>query len=198
MARNKAFKLERKTILVVVEGETERTYFKQMRVHNRLPNISIEPKLSSRRDPVGIIETAIREKKNGDFDHIWCVFDVDTIDKYPSKYDVVLKRAKRHNISIADSLPCFEVWFLLHFQFSTRQYPGCEQVVEKLRHYLTDYRKNTEYFRKKNLFKYLYIKLPDAIKNAKMLDDENSRNDVMNGTKSDIYRIFEVIEKLKR
>ena len=41
------------------------------------------------------------------------------------------------------SVPCFEIWFLSHFNFSTKQYTSSAEVVAELQKYIPGYRKST-------------------------------------------------------
>jgi hypothetical protein len=46
------------------------------------------------------------------YDSVWCVFDIDDHPYVPESK----QQAHAHSISVAVSNPCFELWFLLHFQ----------------------------------------------------------------------------------
>jgi len=39
--------------------------------------------------------------------------------------------------------PSFEVWYLMHFRYSTKQYVSSAEVVKELRKYVKDYEKNS-------------------------------------------------------
>ncbi|MGW3348329.1 RloB family protein [Nonomuraea rubra] len=49
------------------------------------------------------------------FNEYWCMFDVDEFPNLPETYQL----AAQHDIKIAVSNPCVELWFLLHFQDQT-------------------------------------------------------------------------------
>ena len=51
MSRRSDFRKPKKTMLIVVEGETELIYFNQLKADYHLPNLSIEPKVSPGKDP---------------------------------------------------------------------------------------------------------------------------------------------------
>jgi hypothetical protein len=62
--------------------------------------------------------TDLREEQRGRgraFDEYWCMFDVDEFPDLPETY----RLAAQHEINIAVSNPCIELWFLLHFQERT-------------------------------------------------------------------------------
>lgn len=59
--------------------------------------------------------TAIRKlnrKKKPLRDQVWTVFDRDN----HSEFDNAVELCKKHNIGIARSDPCFELWLILHLQ----------------------------------------------------------------------------------
>ncbi|MEV4568617.1 RloB family protein [Nonomuraea sp. NPDC049419] len=59
-----------------------------------------------------------REAKRGRgraFDEYWCMFDVDEFPNLPEAFHI----AAQHDINIAVSNPCVELWFMLHFQNQT-------------------------------------------------------------------------------
>ena len=106
-----------KTFLLVVEGFTEQIYFSDVKTTRRIPGITINPKIAKHSDLSTILRTAIREYNTNAYDSVWCVFDRDTIteqgmsDDLKKQYNTALDLG----IQFADSMPAFEVWFLLHF-----------------------------------------------------------------------------------
>jgi hypothetical protein len=75
--------------------------------------------------PAALVERAVKEKKaqlreakrggGRPYDEIWCVFDVD---EHPHLPDAI-QRAEQNGIRVAVSHPCFELWFILHFEDQT-------------------------------------------------------------------------------
>jgi hypothetical protein len=129
MPRRSDFRELKKTMLIVVEGETELIYFNQLKAEHRLSNLSIEPKVSPRKDPLSIVERAERENLHKEFDYTWCVFDLDTVNSNRERHESAQKKAKDNDYFLAESFPCFEIWFLFHFFFTTKQFEKCSQVV---------------------------------------------------------------------
>ena len=72
--------------------------------------------------PASLIEQAVkrqrderRDQKRGrgrSYDEIWCVFDVDEHPDLPRVRDL----GRRHEIHLAISNPCLELWFILHLE----------------------------------------------------------------------------------
>jgi len=54
-------------------------------------------------------------RASGPHDEIWCVFDVDAHPKLAEAIEL----AGRHGIEVAVSSPCFELWFILHYEDQT-------------------------------------------------------------------------------
>lgn len=117
-------------VLIVCEGaKTEPNYFSWIREVLGLNRENIV--INDRRtglDPQSLVKHAIGEfSKDQDFDHVYCVFDKDKHATYAAALDrtrsVRLKGgAEIHAIT---SVPCFEYWLLLHFDYTTRPYEAC-------------------------------------------------------------------------
>lgn len=198
MARKSGFRKVKETLLLVVEGQTEKIYFNQMRSVLRLSNVSVEPKLSPKNDPFNILETAIKEMKEANYQHVWCIFDLDTFTNNPQKYNDIVNKARKKNIFIADSRPCFEIWFLLHYRYSTASYDSSQKVIQELKSFISDYCKKQDWIQKKNIYKILEPKLVSAIGNSKKLEEYNIINSVEDGSMCNIYKIFELVNTINK
>ena len=128
--------------LIICEGsDTEVAYFKSMRKYVRNPAITIRilggDKVSS--DPYQMVEAA---KTHTESEHIWCVFD----DDQRSNIKQVLSLARSYKfINTAFSNPCFELWYLLHYVYSTAQMLP-KEVLERLNSRIPKYSKTSDYF----------------------------------------------------
>ena len=192
MARRRNFRPPKKTMLIICEGETEKIYFENLKAAERKTEINLKPELPGHRnDCLSIVEKAIKRK--GDYDRVWCVFDLDAAYKEMNKYKKALEKASHQDIETVESYPCFEVWFLLHFLYTTRMFTNCKQVIQSLKKYIKDYSKRQEYHLKKNLYVELKSKLSDAIKNSVKLEQYNSENSITRGIRSNVYKIIEKI-----
>ena len=172
MARKTNKRPLRQSLLIVVEGDTESFYFSQLRSECSTHSVQIIVKQKdSENTPKRMVDYAERLNYQREFDKIWCVFDQDTKKKAPGSYEEAIQKAKSHKFDIANSSPCFELWFLLHFTFTTRNFENCKQAEDTLREHLSDYCKKQEYL--KNLFKRLLPQLPKALKNCAKLRKYN-------------------------
>ena len=135
----------RKVILVSAEGmnKTERTYFAEF---NRLQkDYHIVFATGTSTDPVNIVSEAIDGvTKNGlnlrQGDIACAVFDADF--GKAGKIKEARQIAKKAGIRVILSNPCFEVWLLQHFRYSTRGYLSNDAVIDDLLGYWPEYRKS--------------------------------------------------------
>ena len=56
--------------------------------------------------------------EESEVDEVWCIFDVEWPQNHP-KLKEARALAKRSNVKVAVSNPCFELWLLLHFRDQT-------------------------------------------------------------------------------
>ena len=104
--------------------------------------------------------------KSGDF--AYCIIDGD----FDINKNIQIKEAdllsNKNNFKVILSNPCFEIWYLCHFIYSTKLFTSNEAVINKLREYVPDYRKNASNMRTK-----LIDRENLAINNAKRLEEYN-------------------------
>ncbi len=162
-----------KTVLIVVEGQTEFIYFSEMNIFERIPGITILPKTSSHSDIKHVLETALKECDSGVYDSIWCVFDKDTFeqDNIDGKMARLLNKVLSKGIMVADSMPSFEVWFLSHYQRPRFYYNDQDAVIEELRKYIVDYSKDKKWLERKNLYRLLKQNQSIAVENCSTLEE---------------------------
>jgi len=123
IGRRDANREKARTFLIVVEGEkTERIYFETLcRV---LGLKSVEVHHPECTDPIGLVEVAVARAEaraasatQDAFDEVWIVFDResqhgDRIKQIQPARQLAADRKHR----VALSIPCFELWLVLHFQ----------------------------------------------------------------------------------
>lgn len=161
----------RPTCLIVCEGHTEEQYFGIVR--REFTNVTI------RREncPVQIVKYALKEIK--DYDSVICVFDKEShsprMQKFEQAKTTLEKAAKKDKKTIigAWSIPCFEVWFLLHFDYSDCPFSCCDEVEQALKkkNGFEQYKKSDEDHYQKTRHK-----IQTAITNATRLYKEAEAN----------------------
>jgi RloB-like protein len=186
-------------ILVFVEGaRTEDGYFKHW---GRLcrDNVLVQIDEFTGADPFSLVQRAVETQKQELMDErrgrgaahgeIWCVFDVDAHPKLAE----AIQLAERNDIKLAVSHPCFELWFVLHFQDQTghierraaqrlsKQLLGCGKAL------------NTQALDE------LVARYPDAVKRAKYLDGLHDGNGSppRSNPSSETWKLVERIKDLR-
>ncbi len=180
--------------LVVCEGETERIYFLAIRDLLRLRATEVVlPENTDGSAPISVVECAERHCRNsGDYDHVYCVIDRDGHESFARARDWIRGLANRGRrplpIKEAVSIPCFEIWSLLHFERTDKPYPNCGAVVNRIvaQHY-AGYRKAD-----KETARYLVQRLEAAIDNAEWLA---TRDGIEDGNPS--TSVHELVKHLK-
>ena len=186
-----------KTFFIVVEGPTERIYFSDVKTNSRIPGVTITPKIAKHSDLNTILKTAITEFKTGAYDSVWCVFDRDTIAKDGMSKELKnqYENAKSLGIHFADSMPAFEVWFLLHFAMPAQFYSSQGSVIKELRKHIPDYEKDQKWLSSANLYSKLKPYFEDAMKKAAELDTKKEISESANATICHVYKLFEELLK---
>jgi hypothetical protein len=59
--------------------------------------------------PVAIVDRAARIRDDSGYDEAWVVCDADQFDVRSA-----ISRASKHAVELTVSVPCFEVWLVLH------------------------------------------------------------------------------------
>lgn len=188
-----------KTFLIVVEGQTEHMYFSEMKSIERIPGITITPKLAKHSSAKTILETAIRECKEGAFDSVWCVFDRDTIlsEGISKGLQALFNEAEKLEIHFADSLPAFEIWFLLHYEMPKRFYKNQDDAIKDLRKHLVGYAKEKKWLSCAQLYAKLKPQLENAIDNSMKLAETNDGQDSEHCTHCNVHKLFNEIREIK-
>lgn len=92
--------------------------------------------------------------------------------------------AKQNNVSLYLSNPCFEIWYLLHFRYSTKPYCSNDEAIKELNNYISDYSKS------KDVFELI-------VGNSKKLEDYHLSNGTIDRIKkipyTDVYKIVEML-----
>lgn len=186
-------------ILIVCEGEkTEPNYFEWYRKNCKQQiNININ---GEGMNTIGLVKETVKIQKRIEkeeyikFDQVWSVFDRDSFKL--CDYNAAFEFANRHNIKVAYSNECFEVWYLLHFMYFDNSMSRT-QVFKKLdkelkRNFQVAYRKNKE-----NIFELLRDRQKIAIENAKKLYI-NSINSMQEEQQNPSTCVFKLVEELNK
>lgn len=165
-----------RTVLLVVEGETEQIYFSQLRADRHVSGITITPRLAKHSSVKHILKTALEEYETRVYDEIWCVFDRDTIvrDGLGEETTALLHHALACNIHFAESYPSFEVWFYLHFAMPQPHYLTQYSLIEDFRQFVPHYGKVQAWLSGGELYKLLRVREHVAMQNSVLLAAHNA------------------------
>lgn len=190
---------ERKVLVIVgTEGKnkTEQLYLKEFEKTQRKYHFIFTK--GDDTDPENIVKNTIKMLKKEDIDKksdiAISVFDMDFGEERKEQFLKAKKIAEKSKIMLITSNPCFEIWFLLHFEYSTKQFTSSDDLLSTLRKFDKDYAKN-----KCNFLIYKNL-INEAVENCKKLDkyhleNSNNSNIEFNNPRTDMYKL---IEKLLR
>jgi hypothetical protein len=188
LERNQKRRAPYNRILIVTEGKkTEPNYFKEIIAKHKLHTANIEVRhCQYGTSPLQVVEYARALFQNGDphkriwaktFEQVYAVFDRDDHETYFEALDLAAQlNGKFRNdekkpviFQAAPSVPCFELWLLLHFEeISAPIHRG--EVFKRLKKHIPNYEKGREGY-----FAATHDKLDIAIERARRLMENNGK-----------------------
>ena len=173
--RNRKNRRTKENILFEFEGKnkTEEIYFRNFQKRGNPYNIKFA--YGHDTDPVGMIKSLISYMKKEDIntenaDKIYCVFDADIDINKQKRIDEAIKLASENGIEIIISIPCFELWYRLHYSYTSKIYFSNKEIINDLKSYIPNYEKNM------NIYNIIEDKTNIAIENSKKLEKEQIRD----------------------
>lgn len=122
----------RPTFFVFCEGESEESYVRYLKAKFRLP-IEIKSKVAGLSINNRYISSCKKGMPTHEKDKDFLIYDLDRDD--------VWERLQRiQNATIIVSVPCFELWYLLHCQ-DQRAYLTSIECLAKLQRHISEYQK---------------------------------------------------------
>lgn len=188
-------------ILLIVEGQnkTENLYFRHFIQQNLPFNLRIiTPGRTT--DPKGMLEHLQNywkrnglDEKSGDLGYI--ILDLDCNDKKGNTIRKLNKGLSSTKFIISN--PCFEVWFLLHYKYTTHIFKDGSELITELRKHIKDYEKN------KDIYALLLHNTATAIENSKKLvvhfnTDNSSWPSNTCNPRTDVHILLEMFNKLQK
>jgi len=189
LTRKGNFRRQNRVVLIITE-KTEKIYFENFKKLKRGINVEIRKDAGS--DPITLVKFSNKIKNDYDVDRVYCVYDVDSTDE--DSLIEAQRLASNFGIISCVSNPCFEIWFLIHFSYSTTSLSSYGDVKRELSKYLSDYEKN------KNVYGRLQSLQAKAILNAKQLEQHHKRECIASIRRSNpstqIYMLVEYLNSL--
>ena len=188
-------------VLIVCEGKkTEPEYFEGLKRAYRLSGANIKVVPGDGNDPVSIVKHALAEYRKGGYDRVFCVFDRDGHANYQQALDLVgnLPLGRKGKLVAINSVPCFEIWVLLHFDYSTAPFvvsggrSACDNVIAAIRRHMPGYRKALE-----GLFEQLQPHVENALIHGPRLAQHN-RDTGSDNPATKVHELVKYLRELNR
>ena len=181
----------KRRFLVVAGGAvTEKQYFKQL---ESLYDVIIDYQQKN-NSPKQLAKLAVKLKREDKrdtstdcYERIWVVVDVDDFHDHGEAARI----CNDNGIELIISNPCFEVWFLQHFRYSTKSYASNDEVIRDLITYIPGYKKNA------NVYDLIAHAQEHAVKRAKQLEQHHAelgrkKNSMECNPSTDAYKVLEI------
>jgi hypothetical protein len=184
-------------VLIVCEGaKTEPNYFKRLKLAYRLSNANIHVLQAPGCDPMSIVQFAESELQKGVYDKVFCVFDRDGHANFSQAIRRVEDSAagRERKLLAVVSWPCFEIWILLHFVYTTQAFTAsggrspCENVIRAIREHFPAYAKGHL-----TVFDELHPKIDSAVERGRQLAQYNRDT----GSSNPATALHELVEYLR-
>jgi hypothetical protein len=163
----------------------------------------VKPKGSA---PISVVDSALDYcEKNEDIDYAFCVLDRDE----HQSFDEALDKLRRYRPPVAakskpefksiTSNPCFEIWPLIHFTYTTKSYSrsgsksSCDHLHDDLTREFRGYSKTMT-----DLYSKLNSKIETALTNAIRLSKHNADTDTTNPSTKVNELVDFIREKVKK
>jgi RloB-like protein len=189
---NPKFKIFKKSIAIVGDGLCEKIYFDQMKTSGKGLTWQIKPELPKQGGSWSKVFEKAKELLDTQIDEIHCLIDYDKVLEEGSlKYEQQKKQLlKTKKVFIYEQNPCFETWFLIHYERTTKVFQQCQKVEAALKKYISNYNKSQDF--QKNLYDLLKTKQIVAIQNAQFLesDDIRTSEDI---PRAQVYKLLELL-----
>lgn len=187
---------ERKSIVVIgCEGKnkTEKIYLRNYSSRKCILKFST----GNATDPVGMAEDLIRFIKNEDInkkygDKIYLLIDMDVNQHKQQQVMQAKKMCDEYGIEIIISNPTFELWYILHFEYTTKTYQSSQEVKKDVKTKIRDYTEGM------NVFPIIKKQTMLAIENSKSLEKYQEENGqyIFNENCKPYTGIYKVVEEL--
>jgi hypothetical protein len=153
LVRTKEKRASYDRILIVCEGEkTEPHYLDELINYYKLNTANVEVDGNCASAPSKIVAYALKryqqeKNKRDPFDKVYCVFDKDAHASYDAAQQTIAKSQPKNVFQAITSVPCFEYWLLLHYQYTDQPFhatgkkSSCDNLINELKIFLPNYKK---------------------------------------------------------
>ena len=181
---------------IIGDGFSEKIYFESLKTYENLPHLTIKPELPGSRkggEFMGVFEKAGRLFDEG-YDRVFCLIDMDTVLANGKLVNFQSEKVKieRRGGTVLECNPCFEVWFLLHFQKTGRPFDDCDEICRMLRKEVgfENYSKEKLYHQSQNFYEKLNPFLSIAAVPNAMFLEQNREIQSPKYPRCEVYKLF--------
>ena len=147
-ARNTKRRKQKPVMVVAAEGKnvTELQYILSFRSQHG--KYAIHPHRTGHdTDPYGLLKSVEKYWRDNQLskdlgDKAFILMDVDYDKKKADRFCKAIRDAEYAEFILSN--PCFEVWYLFHFEKTTHVFLNGEEVIRRLKKHLPDYDKTTD------------------------------------------------------
>ena len=194
MARIQQKREGRENVAIVGDGQMEQIYFLDLRDTDRPKNLTIKPDIPKKTGSFyGVLQKAIEMSPN--YSRVFAFIDMDKIiaEKREAAYLKLKEQAEASGVTVLENNPCFEIWLLMHFTYTSKLFGNCDEVTAELRknHRIRNYEKTRKFLLNAGLYSSLkHLIIDPAIKNSKLLTRHGDGQDKL-FPKAETYLFFE-------
>ena len=195
VTKNKPTRRRKKLIVVGTEGfnKTEILYLHEL--EKKQDEYHFLFAQGNETDPMKIVRNTANKAKNEELsykqgDLAVSIFDLDLDSAKEKQLEEAKVLAIKKNIKLITSNPCFEVWYLEHFGYTSKPFSSSSEVIRDLTKKHPGYQKN------RCDIDTLYPLTKDAINNCKRLIEYHSKNGEeheFSNPRTDVYKIAEIL-----
>jgi hypothetical protein len=189
------------TVLIVCEDRVSSPgYFKFL---SKLYRIKTKVRICGEEcgsTPLNIIDYAkrlnekrMREKKSKAYECIWCVFDTEGIRNPHPFFREAINKAESNGFLLALSNPCFEYWYLLHFENTAKPGHHCDEIIRFLKKHYASYAKGDE-----DIFETIFENTDTAVTRARnyMENRFGDENPLDRNPSTEVYKLVEFLRSI--
>ena len=215
---------EKKVLVIYVDGKTERWYFNLVKkqLANEGISLNLKPEIAKKGTPKEKLKelNGFIEKYQTELEQAYLLFDFDTIrgknDWCQEIFNIRNKKGKKINgdslnkkIVILINNPCFEYWFLLHFEKAEKYFKDCNSVIKILTKKVKEKLIFKEGYKKKEKIFHSFLRklyggkpfdfklIEQPIKKAEKIGFINGLEEIDKSV-AEIFVIFKHIDELRR
>lgn len=195
--RNRQNRKEKPLMIITAEGknETEARYFNNFRTAD-CPYIIKFHKAGHLTDPTKLAES-IRKRWDAEDadvrtgDMAFVVVDLDNNEDKAKEIQQLEARNRVEKFIVSN--PSFEVWYLLHYEYSTRSYMNADAVIRELKKHYPGYEKTSD------IYPLLKDKMDGAIVNAEKLEEYHKEEEHLHPNTAcnpytDVHKLIKIIK----